>query len=92
MSLDKKLIYMKVKVRKIGNSVGIILSKAIVDQCGIKDEVTLEVKGDAIIIQPVTTHPREGWEEQFLKAGSLEDNEMLMGDLGNSFDEDEWTW
>ena len=83
---------MVVKVRKIGNSVGVLLPKAIVDQCSIKDEVSLEVNGNTITIHPVTTQPRQGWEEQFLKAGSLKDNEMLMGEFDNSFDKDEWAW
>jgi antitoxin MazE len=83
---------MIVKVRKIGNSVGVLLSKAILDQCSIKDEVSLEVKGNTIVIHPVTTKPRQGWKEQFLQAGSLEDKELLMGEFDNSFDQEEWTW
>ncbi len=83
---------MRIKVRKIGNSVGVLLSKTLVDQCGIKDEVDLEVKGDTIIIQPVPSQPRQGWKEQFLNAGSSSDNEILSGDLDNSFDQEEWTW
>ena len=83
---------MIIKVRKIGNSAGLLLSKALLDQCLIKDEVRLEIKGNTIIIHPVTSKPRQGWEEQFLKAGSLEDKEKLMGEFDNSFDKDEWTW
>jgi antitoxin MazE len=56
---------MKIKVRKIGNSVGVLLPKAIVDQCSIKDEVNLEVKGDTIIIQPVPTQPRQVGKNSF---------------------------
>ena len=83
---------MIVKVIKIGNSVGVLLSKTIVDQCSIKDEVSLEVKGNTIIINPVITQPRQEWEEQFLKAGSLNDNEILMGEIDNSFDKEKWVW
>jgi len=83
---------MIVKIRKIGNSAGVILSKAILDQCSISDEVSLEVNDNKIIIHPVPVNPRRGWEEQFLKAGSLDDKEMLIGDFENSFDNDEWTW
>lgn len=83
---------MIVKVRKIGNSLGVLLSKALVEQCSIKDEVSLEVKDNAIIIKPIPKTPRKGWENQFVKAGSLNDNDILMGEVNNSFDKDEWTW
>ncbi len=83
---------MIVKVRKIGNSTGILLSKSIIEQCQIKDEVNIEVKGDSIIVTPVQGKPREGWEQQFKAAGSLEDKENLMGEFNNKFDEGEWTW
>jgi len=36
--------------------------------------------------------PREGWEQQFMAAGSREDKENLMGEFNNKFDEGEWTW
>lgn len=80
------------KVRKIGNSVGILLPKAVLEQCSINDEVNLEVSDSSIIITPVEKKPREGWEEQFIKAGSLTDREMLIGEVANSFDDEEWTW
>lgn len=83
---------MIVRLRKIGNSTGIILSKSILEQCDIKDEVKVQVQGESIVIQPIKRNPREGWEEQFLAAGSLEQSSTLMGDFGNSFDEEEWTW
>lgn len=83
---------MVLKLRKIGNSAGILLSKSLIEQCSIKDEVSVTVKDGSIIITPAYKKPREGWEEQFIKAGSLHDNENLMGNLKNKFDEEEWTW
>ena len=83
---------MIIKVRKIGNSVGVLLPKAVLEQCAIKDEITLEVWDNSVIILPVEKKPRQGWEEQFIKAGSLTDSENLMGEFDDSFDEKDWTW
>lgn len=83
---------MIVKIRKIGNSAGILLSKRIIEQCHIKDEVNIEVKDDSIIIQPVKKTLREGWAQQFLDAGSLKDTKDLMDNAVNHFDEEEWSW
>ncbi|WP_141110352.1 AbrB/MazE/SpoVT family DNA-binding domain-containing protein [Dyadobacter psychrophilus] len=61
------------------------------EQCDIKDLVNVEVKGNAIVIEPATQSPRAGWEQQFelAKSGS-EDN--LMEEFSNDFDVSEWTW
>ena len=82
---------MLVRVRRIGNSQGVILSKNMMEQCDIKDLVNVEVKGNAIVIEPATQCPRAGWEQQFelAKSGS-EDN--LIEEFSNDFDDSEWTW
>lgn len=82
---------MKTKIRKIGNSVGIIIGQKILDQVDVKKEVNLSVKDSKIIIEAVKENPRENWEEMLLKARSLEDNDFL-DDFDNDFDKSEWTW
>lgn len=82
---------MKTKVRKIGNSLGIIIGRKILDQVAVKQEVSLSVQGSKIIIEAVRENPRENWEEMLLKANSLEDKEILE-DFENEFDKTEWTW
>lgn len=82
---------MKTKVRKIGNSFGIIIGKKILDQVSVKQEVSLYVQDSKIIIEAVKSNPRENWEEMLLKAKSLKDKEFLE-DFENEFDKSEWTW
>jgi antitoxin MazE len=83
---------MTTKLRKIGNSSGVILSKRILEELDIeaKDELELVVEDGKILIQKIT-EPRENWKEQFLKAGSLQDSENEMT-FSNKFEEEEWTW
>jgi len=83
---------MKTKLRKIGNSSGVILSKRILEDLDIeaKDELEIVVKEGKILIQKVA-ESRNNWTEQFLKAGSLQDGTMEMT-FSNKFDEEEWTW
>lgn len=82
---------MKTKVRKIGNSFGIIIGRKILDQVSVDKEVSLTVEDSKIIIEAVKSNPRENWEEMLLKANSLEDKEFLE-DFENEFDKTEWTW
>ncbi|MCZ2085678.1 MULTISPECIES: AbrB/MazE/SpoVT family DNA-binding domain-containing protein [unclassified Kaistella] len=83
---------MKTKLRKIGNSSGIILSKRILEQLDIEDEDELQlvVEDGKILIEKVSD-VRTNWKEQFLQAGSLKDNDHEMT-FSNQFDEEEWTW
>lgn len=69
-----------------------LLSKNLLSQCEIVDEVIVEVKNKAIVIRPKEKQPRADWEQQFLAAGSLNDKENLLGDLPTRFEEEEWTW
>lgn len=80
------------KIRKVGNSAGVILSKEIIRQANIQEAVNIEVAKDKIIITPVHKNPRAGWEKQLIKAGSLQDKELLAEEFPNEFDEKEWTW
>ncbi len=83
---------MKTKLRKIGNSSGIILSKRILEQLDIEenDELKLAVKDGKILIEKVS-EGRANWKEQFLQTGSLTDHDHEMT-FSNQFDEEEWTW
>lgn len=84
---------METKITNIGNSKGIIIPKAIIEQCGLTNRVNLEVKDNCLIISPQVDHPRQGWEAAIVAAGESENDELLMEEyLEHSWDEEEWTW
>ena len=81
-------------IRKIGNSLGIILPRPLLQQAGISGEVTLELIDGAIVLKAATAHPRADWDEQFRKAeeaGYVPDAD-LFGGMTTEFDKAEWTW
>ena len=55
---------MQVKLVTIGNSKGVRIPKAILQQVGWQDSAELEVQGDTIILRPCKP-PRTGWEAAF---------------------------
>lgn len=83
---------MKTKIRKIGNSYGILLSKKMLEQANVKGEVVLSLVDNKIIIEALKNNPRYGWEEALLKEDSLSDREVFFEDFNNQFDKEEWTW
>jgi antitoxin MazE len=83
---------MKVDLVRIGNSRGVRIPKAIIEQCGFGERVEMTVEDGRLVISPLK-HPREGWEEMFraaAEAGDLPPEPEF--DFPNEWDEREWTW
>ena len=57
---------MRASLVKIGNSQGIRLPKAIIEQAGLTEELDLEVSGQSIIIRALK-QPREAWGDAAAK-------------------------
>jgi antitoxin MazE len=79
------------KVVKIGNSRGIRIPRALLEQVGLTDEVELRVEGDRLIVHPAR-RPRSDWGARFAKMSQHGDDRMIDGDVQNQWDEEEWTW
>lgn len=83
---------MKTSLVRIGNSHGVRIPKAVIDQCGLKREVDMTVKGDTIVIAPAR-RPRAGWAEAFERMAQVSDDALLIPDaVANQFDDKEWRW
>lgn len=54
---------MRIKLIKIGNSLGVRLPKTIIKECGFESEIELEVRQHRAILSPVSA-PRKEWEQQ----------------------------
>ncbi len=65
---------MQSSLRKMGNSTGMILPKAILDQLGLASgaKVELRVEGGEVIAKPVRHTLRDGWEEDAKRVGAAE--------------------
>ena len=73
---------MKVSVVAIGNSRGIRLPKAILEQLRIADQVELEVENRQIILRPIDKNPRSGWEEALQKMNTNQEDKLLIPETG----------
>lgn len=82
---------MRSPIRKIGNSHGIILSQAVIAQCGFQDEVKVKVGGETLVISALRREPREGWEEGLRKMAEAGDDKLIVG-FPNRFGIEEWKW
>ncbi len=83
---------MKIDIIQIGNSQGIRIPKAIIEQCGLKGTVTVEVEDKKIIIS-ATKKARSGWEESFKLMAQAGDDKLLEPEIFSlSSDEKDWKW
>ena len=82
---------MLIDIVPIGNSKGIRIPKAILDQCDIENEVDLEVKNGKIIIEPIKRIPRNGWTESFIQMAKTGEDQLLFEEAIDLEMED-WEW
>ena len=80
---------MEAKVIKIGNSRGLRLSKQLIDQYHITDQVDLILEKDYIIIKPISK-PREGWNEAFKAMHRHDEDKLLINDVLEDEHFEEW--
>ena len=76
---------MQTKLKKIGNSRGIILPASLIEEYKLDGGVEITAKENYIAISH-QAHARAGWNEMFAKAKQDEDG------IENQFDQNEWTW
>lgn len=77
-------------VVRIGNSKGIRLPKALLEQCSITDSVDVEVKNEIITLRP-HRQPRQGWAEKMKKMHEHHEDELLIPDEVDT-DVEGWEW
>ena len=80
---------MELSVIAIGNSKGIRLSKTILEKYNITDKVELILEIGYIILKPIE-ESRIGWEESFRKMNENGDDGLLIGDVFEDENLEEW--
>lgn len=82
---------MKTEIIKIEDNLGIIIPANILHQLNLKagSEIILSVKDNTIFIN---RNIRSGWSEAAKKMAEERDDQLLIPDFLNGFDNNEWTW
>lgn len=80
---------MEISVIPIGNSKGIRLSKTILEKYNITDKVEMILEKGYIILKP-KSEPRAGWEEAFKKMNENGDDKLLINDVFDDENFEEW--
>jgi antitoxin MazE len=80
----------KVDIVPIGNSRGIRIPKALLEQCGFGTSAEIVVEDDRLVVSPTPTL-RKGWDDAFRRMAERRDD-GLLDTPATVFDEDGSTW
>jgi antitoxin MazE len=80
---------MEVSIIKIGNSKGFRLTKTILERYNITDKIELILEKGQIVIRPIP-EPRKGWDKAFQKMHENGDDQLLLDDVFEDENFDEW--
>ena len=82
---------MKIAIRRMGNSRGVIIPKPLLLETGMKDEVDMTVENGSIVLRRPRTAPREGWAEASKAIAEAGDDALEWPVFANEADADiEW--
>ena len=82
---------MKTKLVRIGNSRGIRIPKALIEQAGLGQDVEIQVVDAALVIRSVDV-PRAGWAEAASLVRERREDGLLDEPVATDFDATEWVW
>ncbi len=78
---------MRTRVRKIGNSRGVLIPAALLAACRIEDEIELHIEAGRLVMEPVRA-PRAGW---FDNSAASKDTAAAWPDV-LAGDDQGWEW
>ncbi len=80
---------MRIALRKMGNSSGVIIPKPLLAQIGAQagGDVEMAVEKDRIVIQAIKAERRVGWAEASQAISQAGDDALVWPEFGNADDE-----
>ena len=82
---------MKIAIRKMGNSQGVIIPKPVLTQLGLDSEAEMSIERDAIVLRKPRQSVREGWAEASKAIAAGGDDRLVWPEFGNAGDS-EFAW
>ena len=81
---------MKVPIRRIGNSQGIIIPKPLLIQLGVGEEIEMEASEKRIVLRK-PSQVRVGWAEEARKIAAAGEDALIWPEFANEADSElEW--
>ena len=82
---------MKLQIRRIGNSQGIILPQSVIAQSGLHGEIEAKVKDHTIVLSKSRRIARKDWAEECREIAESGHDKLVWPEFPNEADT-EWVW
>jgi antitoxin MazE len=82
---------MLTKIRRLGNSRGVLIPKPLLKQVGLEEQAEILVEGNTLVLRKPRKTPRQGWAEAAKEIAARGEDKLVLGDFANEADVD-WTW
>jgi antitoxin MazE len=83
---------MKTTLIPIGNSRGVRIPKPLIEQCGLTEQVAMDVQDGMIVIHS-PRRPRAGWAMAFARMARVGDDKLLDPYPSSTrWDDEDWQW
>ena len=78
---------------RIGNSQGIRIPKALIEQAGLRDDVEIRLENSTLVVS-AARHPRSGWQDAFQARAEQQGDARPSADVlaPAEWDLTEWQW
>ncbi len=77
---------MKITIRPIGNSQGVVIPKPLLAQVGLEGEAEMTIEGGALVLRKPAQPTRAGWDDAAKAIAEQDDDGLVMGEFGNEDD------
>ena len=78
---------MRIAIRKIGNSQGVLIPKPMLVETGLDGDVDISVENGAIVLRPIPDHqPRSGWADAAREIAAQNDDVPVWPEFANAGD------
>jgi antitoxin MazE len=81
----------RTRIVRIGNSRGIRVPKALLEQAQLPEEVELQAEPGRLVVRAVR-RTRAGWAEAASQMHDRGEDRLLDAPAGTRFDAEEWAW
>ncbi len=79
------------RIVRIGNSRGIRIPKALLEQAQLQEEVELRAEPGRLVVRAIR-RPRHGWAEAAAQMHQRGEDRLQDTATKNRFDSEEWAW
>lgn len=79
---------MRIAIRKLGNSRGVIIPKPLLEQVGLKREADVVVENNAIVLRQPRKGVRQGWADASREIAKAGDDRLVWPEFPNEGDAD----